>query len=61
MLDLDSPPLPDDGVRFYLKFHHWRQVCGDGIGSPYLGVNDAIQRPAQLLNGTQASQAVLAV
>ena len=59
MLDLDAPPLLDDFIGARLKLHHRRYVCGDGVGSPHLGVDDTVERPAQLLNGSQTGQRVL--
>lgn len=55
---LNAPPFFDDFVGFGLKLHHRRQVGRDGIGGPNFGVDNTIERPAQLLYSAQAGYRV---
>ena len=58
VLHLNSPPLLDDLVGMGLKLHHRRQISWDGIGGPNLRMDNAVKRPAQLLNCAQAGYRV---
>ena len=56
VLHFNAPPLLDDPVRLVLEMYHWRQVGGDGIRRPNLRMDNAVKRPAKLLDCAQAGQ-----
>ena len=61
MLDLDAPPLLDDFIGVRLKLCHRRQIRWYGVRGPHFGMNYAVERPAELLNGSETRKAVFAV
>ena len=61
MFHLNAPSFLDDFICLGLKFDHWREVCMNRVGCPDLRMDDPVQRPARLLDGEQASDAVFAI
>lgn len=61
VFDFDAPTLLYELVGFCLEFHHRRKVGGNIIRRPHLGVDNAIKRPAQLFDGKQTGQRILAI
>ncbi len=58
MFHLNSPTIVNDMIGPFLKLDHRRQIGWNGISSPNLGVDDAVERPAKLLDRAQTSQRI---
>ena len=61
MLYINPPARFNNRIGFRLKLNHWRQICWYGIRRPNLRMDNAVERPVQLLNRAQAGKAVLAI
>lgn len=49
VLHLNAPSPFDDLIGFRLKLHHRREICGDGIGGPNLGMDGSDQEANQVV------------
>ena len=61
MFHLNPVPLSNDFICVIFEGNHWRQISRNIVRGPYLGVDNAVKRPAKLFNGSQASQAILTI
>ena len=61
MFNLDPPSPLDDLISLSLELYHRRKISGNSVSGPHFCMNDPVEGPAQLFNGSQTRQAVFAV